>query len=476
MSIAASASVKNERLKLETRTAGNIDKEVSPLKRFDSFSSYRSFNGFGAKTQGGGEGEEGGDNGEYPAMSPSTETPHDDSNVKNMPPRAPKSSSKEKRKKHRKSAKENVSSAATGNKNFSSDTEITLDSQQNNRQTSKNDEEEFIESLKRLHRRRRQTSEETPPSQTAPLQTHQSERRNSSSIQTRNNAFEYFKAESKDGSRAGSGDDENNNDQEVKVDIDRPNYHQQQQQQRNINGDNSLVSEQFFRPVQEGNTLEFALTPAPQGNIVNCIVTSRKGILSNEYFFYLENFNGEAFLIMRAHRKASARSYFLIDIFNYNGGGDGGGGEKNKPSETNAARIVSNMSRNKFKLELFNTNLVSPELLVVSYKTNVGEPRKILADAKLCSGKETFLAQDKVTYILKNRNPYFDFKRKKFVLNYNGRAHKSSKNNFQIVDESSPDDVLMQLGKVETSYYNCDYGFPMCGLQAFGLALSSLCR
>lgn len=469
MSIASSSSVKNERLKLETRNAGNIDKETLALKRFDSFASYRSLNGFNGGRQREGDTED-------PTGLPSFEAPlpaQEKTNVNEMPPRAPKSSAeKEKRREERKKHRKRSEAASKGKENsqmektFSSETEIASSKSNNHSgggQTSKNEEEEFIESLQRLHRRRRQATEETPHLHVSQSENALKSEKKNSFVQTKNNAFEYAKTESRDVSRAGSGDDENNNDEEVKVDIDR--------NQRKLDPATVLVSEKFFQPVLDGNTLEFALTPAPQGNIVNCIVTTRKGILSNEYFFYLENFNGEAFLIMRARRKASTRSYFLIDIFNY-----GDTNEKNKPSETNAARIISNISRNKFKLDLFNTNLASPELLVVSYKTNIGEPRKILADAKLCSGRETFLARDKVTYILKNRQPYFDFKRKKFVLNYNGRAHKSSKNNFQIVDESTPDDVLMQLGKVDTSYYNCDYGFPMCALQAFGFALSSLCR
>lgn len=114
------------------------------------------------------------------------------------------------------------------------------------------------------------------------------------------------------------------------------------------------------------------------------------------------------------------------------------------------------------------------EILSSEFKSNVGEPRKVLAYAALCSGTNT--TQDKVTYFLKNRQPVFDMQRKKFVLNYSGRAKKSSKNNFQIIDESSPDDILMQLGKVDSIVYNCDFGFPICALQAFGFALSSLCK
>lgn len=38
------------------------------------------------------------------------------------------------------------------------------------------------------------------------------------------------------------------------------------------------------------------------------------------------------------------------------------------------------------------------------------------------------------------------------------------------------DEILMQLGKVESGFYNCDFSYPFCALQAFGFALSSLCR
>jgi tubby-related protein 1 len=82
----------------------------------------------------------------------------------------------------------------------------------------------------------------------------------------------------------------------------------------------------------------------------------------------------------------------------------------------------------------------------------------------------------KVTYFLKNRQPHFDIQLRKFVLNYNGRAKLSSKHNFQIVDESYPDDILMQLGKVGNGFFNCDFTYPFCALQAFGFALSSLCK
>ena len=100
--------------------------------------------------------------------------------------------------------------------------------------------------------------------------------------------------------------------------------------------------------------------------------------------------------------------------------------------------------------------------------------RKVISTALLCNGTQS--SKEKITYVLKNRPPHYDINMRKFVLNYNGRAKQSSKNNFQIYDESVPDEILMQLGKVETGEYNCDYTWPLCAMQAFGLALASLSR
>lgn len=203
-----------------------------------------------------------------------------------------------------------------------------------------------------------------------------------------------------------------------------------------------------------------------QGKII-----CKKGLF-NEYFFYLENICNADLYIMKASRKVtSAKSYYTIDTINYDQYGVA------STTEISCARIVSNMSRKKFKLDL-STNFVqfnNTEVLNIAFKTNVGDPRKILASASLCQGTRNS-TNDRVTYFLKNKQPVFNMEMKKFLLNYYGRAKRSSKNNFQIIDESSPDDILMQLGKVEQCVYSCDFSFPICALQAFGFALSSLCR
>ena len=212
--------------------------------------------------------------------------------------------------------------------------------------------------------------------------------------------------------------------------------------------------------------LNFILTPPPQGSTIRCKIICQKGIF-NQYSFYLEDANRNDILLMKTHRLVTTHVKQVITCVDREAYGS---------SEIQCAKIKSNISRKKFKLELENSvaSKNQNEILNISFKSNISEPRRIFANTSLCAGLK---GNDHiVTYFFKNRQPYYDFQQKKFVLDYCGRARQSSKNNFQIVDESYPDDIILQLGKVETGWYNCDFAFPLCALQAFGFALSSLSR
>lgn len=266
----------------------------------------------------------------------------------------------------------------------------------------------------------------------------------------------------------------------------------------------------FFKLIRKTSMLNFILTPPPQGTIVRCKIICRKGIF-NEYSFYLEDSQHNDILLMKTHRQmTTARAAHIITCLNttpnanVNMSGSyssfaltdyyspsAGSNQYIAGIELPCAKIKSNISRKKFKLELDtsvmagsplspSSSMASPRTMITNgdllntlFKSSLSEPRRIIANACLCSGVS--FNQDKVTYFFKNRPPYYDFQQRKYVLDYGGRAKQSSKNNFQIIDESS-DEMIMQLGKVETGWYNCDFSFPLCALQAFGFALSSLCR
>ncbi len=50
---------------------------------------------------------------------------------------------------------------------------------------------------------------------------------------------------------------------------------------------------------------------------------------------------------------------------------------------------------------------------------------------------------------------------------------KSSVKNFQIVHSKDLDYIIMQFGRYDQDIFTCDFKYPMCALQAFGIALSS---
>ncbi len=49
----------------------------------------------------------------------------------------------------------------------------------------------------------------------------------------------------------------------------------------------------------------------------------------------------------------------------------------------------------------------------------------------------------------------------------------ASVKNFQIVHENDLDYIIMQFGRTGQDTFTMDYQYPMCALQAFGIALTS---
>jgi hypothetical protein len=75
---------------------------------------------------------------------------------------------------------------------------------------------------------------------------------------------------------------------------------------------------------------------------------------------------------------------------------------------------------------------------------------------------------------LGNKAPVWNPALKSFALNFNGRVTQASVKNFQIIHPVDIEYIVMQFGKVSKDVFTCDYSYPLCALQAFGIALSSL--
>lgn len=167
-------------------------------------------------------------------------------------------------------------------------------------------------------------------------------------------------------SKSDDSDSDNNiqNDKdEIKVDI-----------QKQINKQETIkVNQEFdyFKSIKNFNTIDFLLTPAPQGQTINCKILCRRGLIS-EYQFLLEQSDCANILLMKTQRKmTSAKASHLINIINYNESG------QKITNEITCAKISSNMARKKFKLNVDNTAfpLIEANVLNVIFKSNSGEPR-----------------------------------------------------------------------------------------------------
>ena len=74
---------------------------------------------------------------------------------------------------------------------------------------------------------------------------------------------------------------------------------------------------------------------------------------------------------------------------------------------------------------------------------------------------------------LHNKTPVWNDDTQSYVLNFHGRVTQASVKNFQVIHDSDPDYIIMQFGRVADDVFTMDYRYPMCALQAFGVALSS---
>ncbi|XP_076063997.1 tub domain-containing protein ktub [Oratosquilla oratoria] len=250
----------------------------------------------------------------------------------------------------------------------------------------------------------------------------------------------------------------------------------------------------------EGADLErFVLEPAPQGTLVKCRISrDRKGMdrgLFPTYFLHMERDDGKkVFLLAGRKRKKSATSNYLIsaDPTDLSRGG-----------ESFCGKLRSNLLGTQFTIydagDGPKRNSSSEksggrqELASVVYETNVlgfKGPRKMTVVLPGMTADHTRVefsfnsehdglierwknkSMDQLIE-LHNKTPVWNDDSQSYVLNFHGRVTQASVKNFQIVHENDVDYIIMQFGRVAEDVFTMDYRYPMCALQAFGIALSS---
>lgn len=80
--------------------------------------------------------------------------------------------------------------------------------------------------------------------------------------------------------------------------------------------------------------------------------------------------------------------------------------------------------------------------------------------------------RQKEVMALENKKPSWNEELRAYVLNFGGRVTVASVKNFQLVEKGS-ERVLVQFGKIGSDTFNLDFQYPICGLQAFAVALTA---
>jgi len=235
--------------------------------------------------------------------------------------------------------------------------------------------------------------------------------------------------------------------------------------------------------------------------MIQCYIQRRKTGMARlypTYEVYLKD--GEQFLLAARRRKKQKQSNYKVSLDR---------DDLSRHSSNYFGKLKSNFMGTEFQMydEGINPDKlteaqrdgsrvqVRQELATVLYKQNVlgsRGPRKMKVmvpnvdangnrvELRPVSVADTMLERYKVgrddsdIQILKNKQPKWNDQVGAYVLNFNGRVTRASVKNFQLCNVTKdPDHVVMQFGRVGKDAFTMDYQYPLCGLQAFGIALSS---
>jgi len=245
----------------------------------------------------------------------------------------------------------------------------------------------------------------------------------------------------------------------------------------------------------------FLMRPGPQGAMVQCYIQRRKSGLARlypTYEVYLKD--GEQFLLAARRRKKQKQSNYKVSLDK---------DDLSRHSSNYFGKLKSNFMGTEFQMYDSGINpekladaqkdgsmtQVRQELATVLYKQNVlgsRGPRKMKVmvpnvdehgnriELRPTTMEDTMLERYKAAkhdddiQILRNKQPKWNDQVGAYVLNFNGRVTRASVKNFQLCNVAKdPDHVVMQFGRVGKDAFTMDYQWPLCGLQAFGIALSS---
>ncbi|CAF0838767.1 unnamed protein product [Didymodactylos carnosus] len=241
---------------------------------------------------------------------------------------------------------------------------------------------------------------------------------------------------------------------------------------------------------------KFVYQPAPNGlGDIQCRITrDKRGVekgLFPTYYMHAERPDGKKFFILAGRkRRRSATSNYLIST---------DATDLSRDGERFIGKLRGNMIGTQFTVYDHGTNpkrgipVDERRREVAAIETNIlgfKGPRKmtilipgmskdhhrveVRPSTEQESLYERWRRKDMENILeLHNKTPVWNEETQSYVLNFHGRVTQASVKNFQVVHDDDQDYVVMQFGRVSDDVFTCDYKYPLCAVQAFGVALSS---
>lgn len=244
---------------------------------------------------------------------------------------------------------------------------------------------------------------------------------------------------------------------------------------------------------------KFVYMPAPNGfGDIQCRITrDKRGMekgLFPTYFMHIERpGDGKKFFILAGRkRRRSTTSNYLIST---------DATDLSRDGERFIGKLRANMLGTQFTVYDHGSNPkknipaeeIRREVAAIVYETNIlgfKGPRKMTViipgmssdhhrvEVRPKNESENLIERWKRNNMenlleLHNKTPVWNEETQSYVLNFHGRVTQASVKNFQIVHDDDQDYVCMQFGRVSDDVFTCDYKYPLCAVQAFGIALSS---
>jgi hypothetical protein len=155
--------------------------------------------------------------------------------------------------------------------------------------------------------------------------------------------------------------------------------------------------------------------------------------------------------------------------------------EDGKPTHVWKKKAATSISENDEDGGFNNNNSrMLSQFKAMQAERDAREQQSVEADERITQGDDNGLIppineDDNGLMVLQNRPPWWNVEIGAFVLNFGGRVSVASVKNFQLVERTDQEHIMLQFGRISGRHsFTMDFQYPLTPMQSFAIAISSL--